>query len=271
MSISLEPIGRLTKDITKALATLTDREARYLVDAYYQIQDYRKTAFNQDRAMTVDGEPHEALTWFGHQFEMMEGQLERALDYYSMSSVPGRWMRSIKGIGPVLAANFLSHLDVKRSATAGGFWRFAGLDPTCVWEKKTTRPYNAQLKVACWKAGQSWLKLKGHADSFYSQIYVQRKELEVARNERGEFAEQAKAALAILKDKNTPTYKLNAEGKLSPAHLEARAERYAVKLFLAHLHHVMHECEFGTPPPKPYVITHLGHAHIIAPPNWPME
>jgi hypothetical protein len=115
------------------------------------------------------------------------------------------------------------------------------------------------------------LKLKGHEDSFYSRIYVQRKEQEVAKNEAGDFAAQAAVELATLKDKKTPTYALNAAGKLSPAHLEARAERYAVKMFLAHLHHVMHECELGVPPPKPYVITHLGHAHIIAPPNWPME
>ncbi len=58
---------------------------------------------------------------------------------------------------------------------------------------------------------------------------------------------------------------------LPPAErIQLRAQRYAVKLFLAHLHHVWHEIAFGTPPPKPFVIEHMGRAHYIAPPNWPM-
>lgn len=270
MTISLEPVSRLSKDIIKAIGTLSDKEARYLVDAYYNMQDYRKATDNQDRAMTATAEPHEALKWFATQFSVMEQQIERALDKYSMASDPGVWMRSVKGIGPVLAANFLTYLDVKQSPTAGGFWRFAGLDPTCKWEKGQKRPFNAQLKVACWKASDSWVKLKGHADSFYSGIYIKRKEYEIARNDRGELAEQA-AAGALRVGKTTEAYAHYAAGHLPPGHLDMRARRYTVKLFLAHLHHVMHECEFGTPPPKPYVITHLGHAHIILPPNWPLS
>jgi hypothetical protein len=57
---------------------------------------------------------------------------------------------------------------------------------------------------------------------------------------------------------------------LPPARIHRRAVRYAVKLFLAHYHHVAYEVEFGEPPPKPYVIEHLGHVDFIGPPNWPM-
>jgi len=59
-------------------------------------------------------------------------------------------------------------------------------------------------------------------------------------------------------------------GRLPAGRLDLRARRYAVKLFLAHLHHVMYEDHFETPPPKPYVIEHGGHVHFIGPPNWPM-
>jgi hypothetical protein len=57
---------------------------------------------------------------------------------------------------------------------------------------------------------------------------------------------------------------------LPPAHIQARAERWTVKLFLAHYHHVGYEIRYGVPPPRPYVLTHLGHVDFIAPPNWPM-
>ena len=54
---------------------------------------------------------------------------------------------------------------------------------------------------------------------------------------------------------------------LPPGRIHARARRYAVKLFVSHLHHVMYEAEFGTPPPKPYIFTRPEHTHFIAPPE----
>lgn len=271
MSIALEPVIRLSRDIVKGISTLDEREARFLVDSYYAMQEFRKRTANQERSMP--DEPHEALSWFFTQVETMEHQVERALDRYTMEiSDVGRWLRSVKGIGPVLAANFLAHLDVTKSETAGGFWRFAGLDPTMTWGKGEKRPFNAALKTACWKASDSWVKLKGHADSFYSQIYAQRKEREVANNEAGKYAEQA--ALALTRKRfgdDTKAKPIYESGKLPPAHLDMRARRYTSKLFLAHLHAVMYEEHHGRKPPKPYVIEHLGHAHMIDPPGWPLH
>ena len=58
---------------------------------------------------------------------------------------------------------------------------------------------------------------------------------------------------------------------LPPAHIHMRATRWVVKLFLSHYHAVGYEIETGQKPPKPYVFEYLeGHAHYIAPPNWPM-
>jgi hypothetical protein len=266
--LALEPIVRLSRDIVKGMSTMTEQEARFLVDSYYQMQEFRKRTANQDRAMA--DEPHDSLMWFLSQTDTMEKQIERALDNYTANvSDVGRWLRSVKGIGPVLAANFLANLDVTRSETAGGFWRFAGLDPTVRWEKKTKRPWNASLKTACWKASDSWVKLKGHEDSFYSHIYVRRKEYEVARNERGELADQAAAGMARV-GKDTEAYKHYAEGRLPPGHIDMRARRYTSKMFLAHLHEVMFEDHYGRKPPLPYVIEHGGHAHIIGPPGWPL-
>lgn len=267
MSISLEPVARLSRDIVKAVGSLSDKEARYLVDTYYQMQEYRKASANQERSM--DTEPHAALAWFTGQFGVLEGQIERALDHYSMSNVPGRWMRSVKGIGPVLAANFLAHIDIAKAETAGAIWKFAGLDPTTKWEKGQKRPFNAALKCACWKASDSWVKLKGHADSFYSRVYCERKEYEIARNDRGELADQAAVGAARV-SKSTEAYAHYSAGKLPPGHLDMRARRYTAKLFLAHLHHVMYEEHHGRKPPLPYVIAHGGHAHVIGPPNWPL-
>ena len=54
-------ITRLTRDLVKAAATLSDDEVRYLVDGYYLMQEGRKRASNQVRAM--DKEPTLLLAW----------------------------------------------------------------------------------------------------------------------------------------------------------------------------------------------------------------
>lgn len=265
-----EAVIRLSRDMVKAVNDLTDQEARFLVDSYYTMQENRKASGNQIRALNESGEPHTVLDWWHKQCATMEQQVERALDAWTYCYPVGRWLRSVHGIGPVLAANFLAHFDVRKSETAGGFWRFAGLDPSQTWEKGQKRPWNAQAKVACWKAGDSWVKLGERKDAFYAVMYRERKALEIARNERDEHRDYA-LARATSVGKTTEARKHYEAGRLPPAQVDARARRWAVKLFLAHLHHVMYECEHGRPPPKPYAVEHQGHAHIIGPWNWPMD
>jgi hypothetical protein len=78
----------------------------------------------------------------------------------------------------------------------------------------------------------------------------------------GKFEEIAKAKLAKFNiGKTTDAYKAYSTGKLPPAHLHARAKRYAVKLFLSHLHEVWFKDEFGVMPPAPYPLGLDGHSH----------
>jgi len=144
------------------------------------------------------------------------------------------------------------------------------LDPTVTWEKKTKRPWNAALKVVTWKIGESFVKVSSNENDVYGKVYVERKALEIERNEVGAFAEQAAEKLRKFKfSEDTGAHKAYEAGKLPPAHIHARAKRYAVKLFLAHWQEVAYYHHFGERAPKPYVITHLGHAHYIEPPNCP--
>ena len=54
---------------------------------------------------------------------------------------------------------------------------------------------------------------------------------------------------------------------LPPAHIDMRARRYAVKLFLSHLQECWYREVYDCDPPAPYAITQGGHAHYIAPPQ----
>lgn len=270
-------VSKLTKDLKKAAATLTDAEARYMVDYYYQLQADRIRSNNQVRQMVEpkEGEPvepSELLAWLATNTGLLERRIASALDAYTGSRVVGQWARSITGIGPILAAGLMAHIDIKRAPTCGKIWRFAGLDPTVTWGKGERRPWNARLKTLCWKIGESFVKVSGNESDFYGKLYVARKAQEIERNEAGMFAEQAKASLSIKRyGADTIARKRYEEGKLPDARIHLRAKRYAVKIFLSHYHAVAYRDHFGVPAPKPYVLAHLGHVDEIQVPNYPFD
>ena len=120
----------------------------------------------------------------------------------------------------------------------------AGLDPTVTWDKGEKRPWNAKLKTLCWKIGESFVKVSGRDNDIYGHVYTERKALEIQRNDAGEYSEQAAAALAHKRyGQETIARAWYEQGKLPPAHIHARAKRYAVKLYLAHWQHVAYEAQ----------------------------
>jgi hypothetical protein len=266
---TLNSVQRLTRDLRNASRTLSTTEARFMVDAYYQMQKDRIRAAHQTRTLAKSDEPHDVLAWFAEQREVLEDQVRRALDAYSAGQLVGVWARSITGIGPVIAAGLLANIDISRAPTVGHIWRFAGLDPTVKWDKGTKRPWNGSLKRLCWLIGESFVKVSNSNSDVYGKVYAARKAREIERNEALAFADQAAAALTAKRFGADTQARAHYEaGKLPPARIHLRAERYAVKLFLSHLHCVWYFVERGELPPKPYVLTTAGgHAHFVEPPN----
>jgi hypothetical protein len=332
----LTPLKKLSKDLKLAAMTLNEKEARYLVDMYYQIQEYRKATANQDKAMTTSEEPHEVLLWFMSNTIELENQIKTILDAYTKNHPVGVWLQSITGIGPVISAGLLANIDITMSPTAGHIWSFAGIDPNRIWhgaerareivnevildivgekefkkkggviitdeifeavaaksgwsveflkkhsvdskKKKVTkeqfikavsmRPWNARLKTLVWKIGQSFVKVSNNANDTYGKIYQQRKTYEIAKNDAGDYADQARMKLEKCKiGKDTEAYKYYIIGKLPPGHIQQRCERYAAKIFLSHLQDVWYKHHYKTDPPKPFALAILGHAHMIEIPN----
>lgn len=279
----------IRKDIRASVTGISPHQARFLVDAYYMMQDQRMRTDLQFRYLGKSGEPNAVLNWLAGQSDVLEREVAKALEYYSGDQPLGRWARSIVGIGPVIAAGLLAHIDITKAPTVGHIWRFAGLDPTDKWLKGEKRPWNASLKRLCWIIGESFVKTKGHNRSVYGPVFQARRDLEWARNFRGEFAAQCDETLATRKFKkgaDAPLWyqgcltqeaaaqilQADAQARLSmvkrlagepasgikmlpPSRIHLRSTRYAVKLFLSHYHHVAHEMRFRAPPPKPYILT----------------
>lgn len=271
--VTADPAWSLDRDLRKAAQVLGDAEVRYLVDSYYAAQDFRKQNASRRDAAAAAGEPNMIMNRLFADAERLEKNIRYALDKWGSGDQRVRWARSIDGIGPVIAAGLAAHTHIDHCPTVGHLWAYAGLDPTRVWGGKGhKRPHNAGLKTLCWKAGESFVKVSNKDTDVYGKVYRVRREREGVLNEEGRFAEQAAAMLkAVPHHKQKETY---AKGKLPDSHLHSRAKRYAVKLFLAHWHHVCYEIAYGTKPPFPYILEHPGvdgqHVHYIAPPNWPM-
>jgi len=324
---SLEPILKLSKDIKDAAVYLTDTEARYLVDTYYQMQDNRIRSDNQIRAMQEAGEPNKVIQHISDSSSTLENQVKLALGRYVDNHIVGDWLKSVMGIGDVLSAGLLAHIDIKKAHTAGAIWRYAGIDPTVEWlgkeksvnlinsikekagygkrlkeqellnvieltcvalnrrssgyyeylaheEEENTlsnfqkwaarRPYNAELKKLCWKIGESFIKVSNKDEAVYGKLFQERKARYIIDNDSGKYADQAAIRVNQV-GKATDAFKHYSEGKLPPAQINARARRYAVKMFLSHLHQVWYERHFGKPAPVPFAIAHLGHVHKLEP------
>ena len=135
--MELESVNTLSRDLNKAAVTLSKDEARFLVDAYYQMQENRIRSANQSRTLTESGEPHEVLRWLKDQSQTLEDQVRKALGTYSNNTDIGRWARSIIGIGPVIAAGLEAHIDITRAPTVGHIWNYAGLNSSQIWMSKS--------------------------------------------------------------------------------------------------------------------------------------
>jgi len=247
----------------------SDKEARYLVDSYYMAQKGRIRAGNQIRACQKDNEPYNFLNVNLKNFKFSENQMFKALDSYSDDSELGRWARSIHGIGPVLTAGLLAHIDLNIGKTPAAIWRFAGLDPTVTWNKSEKRPWNTQLKTLCFKIASSFEKVQNSDKDFYGHLLAQRKQEEKSNNEAGKYESTARDIIATGSyKKDTIAKKAYESGKLPDGQIRMRALRWTVKLFLSHYWHVGYEINNKTAPPKPWVIALGGHQRMILPPNW---
>lgn len=344
VEIEVQGLASISKNIKESVVGLTLPQVRYLVDAYYQMQDARVAMENQARSLiqgydsTVDGakDAHPlAIQWTSNAFRNDEAQIQKMLDVYTDSIPMGRYLKSIMGIGPVLAAGLLAYLNIDKANHSNQFISYAGLNDNnnpwlgkagasalvkelktmfpnenpknlsddvfieiCrrthrsfesvrkfsqVQEKKTHKgkgyttweslqrylampPYNQNLKTLCFLIGESFVKVSGKEKSLYGRLYRQRKAYETIKNENLEYADQA---AKILQEKNigksTDAYKAYSKGKLPKAHIQARAKRATVKIFLSHVFDAMYYEKYRIDPPNPYVLEYMGHEDIIYP------
>lgn len=146
--LELTAIPRLKKDIMEAARLLPKQEIRYLVDSYYQMQENRKVAANQERALDASEEPHEIISWLSNQNKTFEGQIKRVLDAWAHAQREGEWLYSITGVGPIVSAGLMAHVDITKAPHATHIWSFAGYSTRQNWLGKAKAKEFVDRRVA---------------------------------------------------------------------------------------------------------------------------
>jgi len=178
------------------------------------------------------------------------------------------WLTSIKGLGAgSLAAELLSHFDdVALYATVSKFWRFSGwavidgkIDRCTKGEKSH---YNRRLKATCFLIADQFVRQQ---TPLYADIYYAEKDRQ--KQLHPEPICKTCGAVGVQVGKNWKCTKCKATGfglSFTPAHVDKRAKRKMIKIFLQHLWVIWRESE-GLPVSEPYVQAMLGHTNIVEP------
>jgi hypothetical protein len=259
---------KLDKESVLRLSNINADGARLIVASYYAFQDNRKRSDMQVRHLgDRDGDDAALfMKYIADSHAEVEGTIEKLLDKYSMTSPVGRWARAQDGIGPVIAAGCLAHLNITLAPSAGHFWSFSGLNPEQVWEKGQKRPYCADMKQICFHMGECFKRLSGNPDALYPGLYKTQKRIVEERNRSGHYRERSQEYFT----KSAEHKKVLEKGMLPQSNLDRQACNYAVKIFLSHLHAVMYWDHYGRAPSKPFAIQILGHTHEIKIPRLDM-
>lgn len=252
----LKQIKRLrravNKDFASAAKRMPEKEVKYLVSMYYTCQNMRIAVAG--RLRMLGEESNELLGIFLGQFEEVEKDIQAALDVYTDNNSIGNRFRQVKGIGPVLTAGWLAHVNVHIAGNCAKVLSFGGYNPNMVWGKGQKRPYNAEFKLVLSKMGRAFVFLSNR-NSFFGQKYKEYKRVIEAKNERGEFAERCAEILATKNyKKTTKAYQAYTKGQYPKAHIIASARLKATSLCVGILHREHYLQVMGANPVNPYAV-----------------
>lgn len=136
----LNSFFKMSKALKSSVVDVSVNDIRFLVQAYYQMQDIRIVLSGRIRAIEQgksygasvvgeDGIPHaEALRWLYLNMLGLENEVKKALDIWSSVNPIAYWAKQVTGIGPVISCGLVSMLDIERAPSVSHFYSYAGLN-----------------------------------------------------------------------------------------------------------------------------------------------
>lgn len=226
----VDKFNKETLSNAKKYDLISREQVRLLVRLFYMHQNTRVRMNNQIVAYskTYPKEDHDSLTHIYAQERILEGEIEKIITIYYMKHDFKWFFEQTVGVGPILSALLLSNIDITKADTHGALWRYAGLINE-VWEKGQKRPWNAALKTACWKIGQSFIKFSDLPSCDYGKIYLSQKDEYWRRNLDGRHKVRA-IEISKTRDMNKLAIgKFYYQGKIDPVLMKQELERVAAE------------------------------------------
>ncbi len=213
---------------------------RILTDTWYNAQRARIRCGNQIAAAerNADSMTDKGMAILARWFKTYEANEEAAakdMRGEAKAYPVFEYLIALRGIGEHTAAKIIAEIDISRSETPSGLWRFAGLGVKDGERERLVKGekshYNRRLKTVMFLVGESFIKTK----SPYARLYYEKK---------------------AYYETNRPDW--------TKLHRHYAAMRFMVKIFLAHLWVVWRGLE-KFPLRKPYVEEYLGHKDMYQP------
>lgn len=133
-------VSSLTKDekqdVINTLESYDNKKkiVRYMVDQYYQSQEFRLAAENQARAVSQGYDTNEGIEHpIFIQRTLRNAKVQEELNKKYINVITDQipvcaWMKSIKGIGPIISAYLYATFDITKVQYATEFLSYAGLN-----------------------------------------------------------------------------------------------------------------------------------------------
>lgn len=241
---------RLPRDEQPADGTVEDLStvhARWLFRFHRSLQRERLRA--EQHLEQVPAELRDPLLRHVGTLRACERQARESLAAFAQAHPVGRWLCAERGIGALLAAALLAHLDITRASSYRSFWRYAGLTPDAVYRTGRANGWSRELRRICYLLGECLMRARHHEESHYGPLYDAYKAQEIARNARGDYEPIAIRKVASWRSHGvSEAYSVYVSGHLPPGHLHARARRRMVKDVLADLYYLLYWHTYGHVP-----------------------
>lgn len=175
---------------------------KQLVSTYYGIQKTRISIGNRVSAIVKEygeTETTSKLIEVFNESEIIEATaLKHIKPLLREYRIYTDWLVEVRGIGPVLAAGFISGIKTPaRFENISKLWKYCGLAVVNgraeELRKGTQASYSPFLKVLCWKAGGSFVKAGG----FYREVYEEFRSDEERKSEMG-FTVKVKDSIGFI-------------------------------------------------------------------------
>ncbi len=205
-------------------------------------------------------------------------------EYIQTEPIFFEFLQYIKGISTILSANMIKNFGYcERYEHISSLWKHVGMHVVEGFapkrEKGKTLDFNPKLRTLVWKISDSFVKQR---TPYYREVYDAEKtrlanigvfETDISNRIKGDLLGEdigKMKAEARITAANFPKILKLKKGEtkikimLSKGHIEARARRKMVKLFLSHYWLMARKLK-KLPISEPYVIEKLGHSHFTTP------